>query len=121
MPCRLLHQARHKLLRKDDILHINGIHKEWSNLLVTESCYSATYSCNEEREPAVLFGETDERIYVGLDGINTALHGRDGVCLTMQPHAFAPYGTKPVVSQACSSASMCACQIAAKDKYLVLL
>ena len=44
----------HELLRKDDILHINGIRKERSNLLVTESCYAATYSCNEECEPAVL-------------------------------------------------------------------
>ena len=60
-----MHQARHKLLRKDDILHINCIRKEWSNLLVTESCYAATYPCDEECEPAVLLGETDELIYVG--------------------------------------------------------
>ena len=61
-----MHQARHKFLRKDDILHINGILKEWSNLLITESSYTATYPCDEECEPAVLLGETDELIYVGI-------------------------------------------------------
>ena len=64
LPCRLMHQARHKFLRKDDILHINGILKEWSNLLISESCYATTYSCNEECEPAVLLGETYELIYI---------------------------------------------------------
>ena len=63
-----MHQVRHKFLRKDDIVHINGILKEWSNLLIAKSGYDATYSCNEEREPAVLLGETDEIIYVWLDG-----------------------------------------------------
>ena len=63
-----MHQARHKFLRKDDIVHINGIRKEWSNLLIAKSGYAATYSCNEEREPAVLLCETDEIIYVWLDG-----------------------------------------------------
>ena len=113
-----MHQARHKFFRKDDILHINGIRKERSNLLITESGYAATYSCNEECEPAVLLGEADESIHVWLDGFHTTLHGRDGVCLTMQPHAFAPNGTKPVVSQACSTATMCACQIAPLCKRL---
>ena len=61
-----MHQARHKLLRKDDILHINGICKYRSNLLIAEACYAATYPCDEECEPAVLLGETDELIYVGI-------------------------------------------------------
>ena len=94
-----MHQARHKFLRKVDIPHINGIRKEWSNLLIAKSGYAATYSCNQEREPAVLLGEMDERIYIWLDGINTTLHGRDSVCLTMKTHAFAPYGTKPFVDE----------------------
>ena len=63
-----MHQARHKFLRKDDILHINGIHKKWSNLLIAKSCYTTTYPCDEEHEPDVLLGETDEIIYVWLDG-----------------------------------------------------
>ena len=113
-----MHQARHKLFRKDDILHINGIRKERSNILITESGYAATYPCNEECEPAVLLGEADESIHVWLDGFHTTLHGRDGVCLTMQTHAFAPNGTKPIVSQACSTATMCARQIAALCKRL---
>ena len=64
-----MHQARHKFLRKNDILHINSIRKEWNNLLIAKSGYAATYSCNQEREPAVLLGEMDERIYIWLDGI----------------------------------------------------
>ena len=68
-----MQQARHKFLRKDDILHINCIRKERSNLLIAESCYAATYSCNEEGEPAVLLGETDEIIYVWLDGFHTLI------------------------------------------------
>ena len=63
-----MHQARHKFFRKDEILHINGIRRERSNLLIPEACYTTTYSCNQEREPAVLLGETDEIIYVWLDG-----------------------------------------------------
>ena len=114
----LMHQARHKLLRQDDIFHINGISKEWSNLLVAESCYAATYSGDKKREFGVLFGKADELIHIGLDSINSALHGRNGVCLTMKTNAFAPYGTKPLVSQSCSTATMCACQIASKHEYL---
>ena len=64
LSCRLMHQARHKFLRKDDIVHINGILKEWSNLLFSESCYTTTYSCNEECEPTVLLGETYKLIYI---------------------------------------------------------
>ena len=63
-----MHQAPHKFLRKVDILYINGIRKEWSNLLIAKSGYAATYSCNQEREPTVLLCETDEIIYVWLDG-----------------------------------------------------
>ena len=59
LPCRLMHQARHKLFRKDDILHINGIRKEWSNLLIAEACYAATYTGDEEGEVRVFFGETE--------------------------------------------------------------
>ena len=59
-----MHQARHKFLRKDDILHINGILKEWSNLLIAESCYTTTYSCNEEGEVRVFFGETEDQSFV---------------------------------------------------------
>ena len=115
-----MHQARHKFFRKDDILHINGIHKERSNLLIPEACDAATYPCDEECEPAVLLGKTDELIYIWFDGFHTTLHGRDGVCLAMQTNAFAPYGTKPFVSLPCSTATMCASQIAAKYEYLVL-
>ena len=61
-----MHQARHKFLREDDIFHINGIRKERSNLLFSEACYAATYPCDEECEPAVLLGETDELIYLGI-------------------------------------------------------
>ena len=116
-----MHQARHKLLRQDDIFYINGIDKEWSNLLVAESCYAATYSGDKEREFRVLFGKADERIHIGFDGINAALHGGNGVCPAMQPDAFAPYGTKPIVSQPRSTATMCASQIAAKYEYLAFL
>ena len=63
-----MHQARHKFPRKDDIVHINGILKEWSNLLIAKSCYTATYPRNQKHEPAVLLCETDELIYVWLDG-----------------------------------------------------
>jgi len=90
-------------------------------LLIAESGYAATDSCDEEREPAVLLGEADESIHVWLDGFHTTLHGRDGVCPAMQTHAFAPYGTKPVVSQSCSTATMCACKVTAKHEYLILL
>lgn len=116
----LMHQARHKLLRQDDIFHINGISKEWSNLLVAESCYAATYPGDKEREFGVFFGKADERIHIGFDGINAALHGGNGVGPAMQPDAFAPYGTKPIVSQPRSAATMCACQIAAKYEYLAI-
>lgn len=117
----MLNQARDKLNRKDDIFHINGIHKEWSNLLIAKFCYTATYSSDQKREAVVFLGKTDERIYIGLDGFHTTLHGRDGVCLAMQTNTFAPYGTKPLISKPCGTASMCACQIATKDKYLIPL
>ena len=116
-----MHQARHKFLRKVDILHINGIRKEWSNLLIAKSGYAATYPCDEECEPTMLLGKTDKRIYIGLDGFHTTLDGRDSVCLTMKTHAFAPYSAKPIVCQPCSTATMCASQITAKLEYLILL
>ena len=47
--------AFNELPRKDDVLHLNGIRKEWSNLLITESCYTTTYTGDEEGKVSVLF------------------------------------------------------------------
>ena len=68
----------------------------------------------------MLLGKANEFIDERFDGFHAALHCRDGVGVTVQTHTFAPHGTKPLIRQPCSTATMCACQIAAKHKYLVL-
>ena len=45
-----------------------------------------------------------------FDGFHPTLHGRDGVCLTMQTHAFALYSTKSIRSQSCCIFAA-ACQV----------
>ena len=53
-------EALHEGHREDDILHIDGIGKERSDLFITEPCYTAADSGYKEGKAGVFLGETDE-------------------------------------------------------------
>ena len=111
-------EALHEGHREDDILHIDGIGKERSDLFITEPCYTAADSGYKEGKAGVFLGETDEIVHIGFDGLNASLHCRDGICLTIHTDAFAPYSAKLLESQPGSTATVRPCQIAALCKRL---
>ena len=49
--------------------------EEGGDFLVGEASDATTYTSYQEREVGTGFGEFDEFIYIGFDGINTAMHG----------------------------------------------
>ena len=61
-------EALHEGHREDDILHIDGIGKERSDLFITEPCYTAADSGYKEGKAGVFLGETDEIVHIGFDG-----------------------------------------------------
>ena len=67
----------------------------------------------------MLFGKADELIHVWFDGFNTALHGWNGITLTLKSNALSPYCTKAIIGKPCSTTAMCTSKVAAKHKYLI--
>ena len=61
----------------------------------------------------------DERIDIGLDGVDTALHGRDGVRLPLRADALAHHGPELPESNPRRPSPMHTGQVAAEDKDLI--
>jgi hypothetical protein len=104
---------------KDDVRRIVGGREEGRDLLVGEAGYAATYARDEEDELRMGLGEGDELIDVGLDGLYAPLHRGDGVTLALKSDSLAPDGAKLAIGGIGCSASMSACEVAAKYEDLV--
>ena len=63
--------------------------EEGGDVAVGEAGDAAADAGDVEEELRVLAGEGDEVIHVGLDGLNAALHRRDGVALALEADAAA--------------------------------
>lgn len=102
-----------------DVLHVDGSRKQRRNLGVGEACDAAADARDQEGQLRVLLGKSDELVDVGLDGVHTALHRRDGVALALQPNALTHDGAKLLDSYPRRSATVHALQVAAKDEDFV--
>ncbi len=102
-----------------DILHVDGGGKQWRNLCIGEARDAATDARDQEGQLGMLLGKSDELINVGLDGVHTALHRRDGVALSLQSNALSPDGTKLLDGYPCRSATVQALNVATEHKDFV--
>lgn len=98
-----------------------GFGEEGGYFFVGEAGDAAADTGDEEGEFGMDLGKGDELIDVRADGIYAALHRGDGVTLALQTDALAPDGAKLAIGGISGSASMSACEVAAKDEDLVRL
>lgn len=114
-----LSQLLPEALRQVDILHADGILKQWGDLVGRESGDAAAYRGDEERQLGMSLGIVDKLIDVGTDRLHAALHGRDSIALTLRAVAIAHDCTEVEACRACGPAPVHAGEIAAKDKDFV--
>ena len=62
--------------------------------MVFEASNAASYACDIEKQLRMFHGKDNELVDIGLDGIGTTLHGRDGIALSLQADALSIDGTK---------------------------
>ena len=110
-----------KILGQNDILTINSVIEQWRNLIDLEPCYATAYLRYQELLFRMLFGKAYELIHVRFDGINTALHGWNGIALSLKSNALSPYRAKAIIGKTCCTSTMRSCKVATKDKYLIRL
>ena len=66
----------------------------------------------------MLPGETDELVHIGTDRLHSALHGGDGIALSLQPNPLSPDGPELQAGQPGSTSAVHARQVAAEYEYL---
>lgn len=111
--------ARHKRFWQGDVLHVDGLDKERSYFLVTETGYAAADSCNVKEQFLMSFCKFDEFVNVRFDCFNTALHCRDCIALALKTDSLPPDGTEIFDGNAGCAGAMGAGEIAAKYKYFI--
>ena len=65
-------------------------------------------------------GKLDKLIHIRLNRLNSSLHRRDCVALTIKPDTFSPYSTETSVCSSGSTTTMHASKVRAKDENFVL-
>ena len=65
--------------------------------------------------------ETDELLDVGQDGVRTALHGGDGIALSLQAYTLSHDSAEFFNGYSCCTTGMHARKIAAEDEDLVVI
>ena len=98
-----------------------GVGEEWRYLLVGEACNSATDACDEKGEFGVLLSEGDEFVDIGAYGFDAALHGGDGIRLTLEADSLTVDGTEAFVGNAGSTSAVVTGEVAAEDEDFVRL
>ena len=96
-----------------------NVFKEGTDLRLGKACNAAPDLCNEEQQFGMSLGELDELIDIG-DSIYPTLHCRDTVALPLETNTLPPDGAKLAISQEGCTTTVCASQIAAKYKNLIL-
>ena len=71
-----------------DVVHLDGSGKQRGNLGRREASDAAADTGDEEGHLRMLCGKSDEVLHVGQDGVNAALHGGNGVALSLQAHTL---------------------------------
>ena len=117
----MLSQLTDKVLRENHILHISNLGEQRGDFLRLKACNPAAYAGHKEPELRVLTGESNELIDIRLDGLYAALHGGNGVAMSLEANALPPDSAEALVCQPGSPASMRAGKVAAKDEDFVFL
>ena len=115
----ILYQLRPEILRQVNIRHIDGTGKQRCNLGRPESRDATAYFGDEEGQFRMHVSETDELLDVGQDSVGTALHGGDGIALSLQANALSHDSAEFFNGDSCRATSMHACKVAAEDENLV--
>ena len=105
--------------RKNHIRKNKSSGEQRRYLFIPESCYAATDTGHKEGEFRMSLCIYDEVIYVWAYHIDTSMHGRDCIALSLHSNALSPYGSEISYSCGCSTAAMAALKIASENKHLV--
>lgn len=89
--------------------------------MVFEASDAASYACDIEKQFRVFLGKGNELVDIGLDGFGTALHGWDGIALSLQADTLSPYGSKFHLRDARRATAMMALKVAAKNEHFIRL
>ena len=68
---------------QDDVIYIVSLSKQRSDFIICEASDSATDTGYKECEFRMFLCKQDKFINVWADGVYTALHGRDGITLSL--------------------------------------
>lgn len=89
--------------------------------MVFEASDATSYACDIEKQLRMIHGKGNELVDIGLDGIGTALHGRDGIALSLQADALSIDGTKSHLCNACRTTAVMPLEVAAKNEHFIRL
>lgn len=109
-----------KAFWQNNILHIDSILEQWSDLLIPEPSDAATDASHEKLQFRVSLSELDKLIHKWLDSFHPTLHRRDTITLSLQSNALSPDSPKLLIRYPCSAPAMTTRQITAKHKSLIL-
>ena len=112
----LLYHPAERLRQYHVVQHV-GLGEQRGYLRVPEACYAAAYAGDVEGQLLVLPCKLRELVHVGLHGLHAALHGGDGVTLSLQPDALAHDGAEACGGHPGGSAHVYSFQIAAKYEH----
>ena len=102
-----------------DILHADGFLEERGDVVGCKSRDATAYRGDEERLFGMRLGIADELIHIGLDSLHAALHGGNGIALTLRTVTVSEDCTEVQSCHACGTASVHTGEVAAEDENLV--
>ena len=109
-----------ELLRQVYVAYENRLSEKRGNLLVLETCDTASDTCNEKLHIWISLSKIYKLINVWSDSFNTSLHGRYGIGLACKSYTNAPFSTEFLVSGSCCTAHVMTSEVAAKYENLTL-
>ena len=102
-----------------DILHIDGLLKQRSDVVGRESGDATADGRDEKRLFGMRLGIDDELVDVRTDRLYPTLHGRDGIALTLRAVAIAKDSTEIETRRPCGTATVHPGEVTAENENLV--
>lgn len=119
MPC--VQDEVDELLRQADVGQADGVGKERGNVPCAEPGDAAADACHEEVQPGVCPCEGDELVGVRSYGVDTSVHGRYAVRLSLQSVPLSEDGSETSPGEECGSSPVHAFEVAAEDEDFISL
>ena len=102
-----------------NVWHSYGCTKKGGYLGGSESGDTAPYRRDVKGLSGMTDSKGDKAVYVRSDSLYTALHGGEGVRITLEAFALSPDGPESVAGGPCRSSAMMSGKIASEDKNVV--